>query len=79
MNKATKALFAVADTAAKMAALGEDGLAEKIIFLLQHPKVARQMGSHGLQLVEEFDSRRMVRQQEELYLYLARRAPQKSS
>ena len=56
-----------------------DGLAEKIIFLLQHPKVSRQMGSHGLQLVEEFDSRRMVRQQEELYLYLARRAPQKSS
>ena len=30
VNKATKALFAVADTPEKMAALGEEGLAEKI-------------------------------------------------
>ena len=30
VNKATKPLFAVADTAAKMAALGEDALADRI-------------------------------------------------
>ncbi len=30
VNKATKPLFAVADTPAKMAALGEEGLAERI-------------------------------------------------
>jgi glycosyltransferase involved in cell wall biosynthesis len=46
------------------------GLAEKVIYLLQHPDLARKMGQEGTRWVEEFDSDKMVRQQEELYLTL---------
>lgn len=43
------------------------GMADKIIYLLTHPDIARDMGHQGQKLVDEFDIRRMVRQQEELY------------
>jgi glycosyltransferase involved in cell wall biosynthesis len=43
------------------------GMAEKIIFLLQHPDQAREMGQQGRALVAEFDSYKMIQQQENLY------------
>jgi glycosyltransferase involved in cell wall biosynthesis len=43
------------------------GLAEKIIFLLRNPAAARVMGEQGAAMVEEFDSNRMMQQQEALY------------
>ncbi len=46
------------------------GLAEKVIYLLRHPDLARKMGQEGTRLVGEFDIDDMVRQQEELYLTL---------
>jgi glycosyltransferase involved in cell wall biosynthesis len=44
-----------------------NGIAEKIIFLLQHSDQAREMGKRGQDMVEEFDVYRMIRQQEMLY------------
>ena len=44
-----------------------EGIAEKILYLLNHPEVAEQMGQQGKQDVLEFDIHRMVQQQEELY------------
>jgi len=49
------------------------GLAERVIYLLRHPDLARKMGQQGIRLVDEFDSDRMVRQQEELYLTLLKK------
>ncbi len=43
------------------------GLAEKILYLLNNPDIANRIGLQGQHLVDEFDIRRMVRQQEELY------------
>lgn len=47
-----------------------EGLADKVIFLLKSPQIARDMGRAGHDFVEEFDINKMVRQQEELYLVL---------
>ncbi len=43
------------------------GLAQKVVYLLQNPEKASEMGDSGRQRVQEFDIRRMVQQQEELY------------
>jgi glycosyltransferase involved in cell wall biosynthesis len=45
-------------------------MAQKIIYLLQHPKKARAMGERGRELVQEFDIWKMVQQQEILYANL---------
>jgi glycosyltransferase involved in cell wall biosynthesis len=47
-------------------------MAGRIIYLLDHPKEARNMGKQGKKMVGEFDIRRMVRKQEDLYLKLLR-------
>ncbi len=43
------------------------GIAEKILYLLNNPDIAKRMGIRGQQQVDEFDIQRMVRQQEDLY------------
>lgn len=43
------------------------GIAEKILYLLNHPERAKGMGLQGQQHVDEFDIQIMVQQQEELY------------
>jgi glycosyltransferase involved in cell wall biosynthesis len=48
------------------------GMAEKIIYLLDHPEEARDLGERGRDKVGEFDIWRMVREQEKLYLMLLR-------
>lgn len=48
-------------------------MAERIIYLLNHPQEAKQMGKQGEKRVREFDIRRMVRDQEDLYLKLLRK------
>jgi glycosyltransferase involved in cell wall biosynthesis len=45
-------------------------IAAKIIYLLDHSDLARQMGAAGQQHVREFDIQQMVRQQEQLYQQL---------
>ena len=52
VNKATKALFAVADTPEKMAALGEDGLAEKIRTIGLYRSKARHVVALSKALLE---------------------------
>jgi len=47
-------------------------MAERIIYLLDHPQEAATMGKRGKKMVREFDIRKMVRQQEDLYLRLLR-------
>ncbi len=47
-------------------------MAKKIIYLLDHPQEAKEMGREGKKMVREFDIRRMVREQENLYLKLLR-------
>lgn len=44
-----------------------DAMAQKLLHLLQHPELAKQMGREAQTRVAEFDSDSMVRQQEELY------------
>jgi len=48
-------------------------MAERIIYLLDHPQEAKRMGKQGKKRVREFDIRRMVREQEDLYLKLLRK------
>jgi glycosyltransferase involved in cell wall biosynthesis len=48
------------------------GMAEKIIYLFDHPEEARDLGERGRDKVEEFDIWRMVREQEKLYRRLLR-------
>jgi len=48
-------------------------MAERIIYLLDHPQEAKMMGKQGKKMVSEFDIRRMVREQEDLYLQLLRK------
>jgi glycosyltransferase involved in cell wall biosynthesis len=47
-------------------------MAERIIYLLDHPREANNMGKQGKKMMGEFDIRRMVREQEDLYLWLLR-------
>jgi endonuclease III len=54
VNKATKALFAVADTPAKMAALGEEGLAEKIRTIGLYRSKARHVIALSKALIEQY-------------------------
>jgi glycosyltransferase involved in cell wall biosynthesis len=44
------------------------GMAEKIVYLLDHSEKAIDMGRRGKKMVEEFDIWKMVSEQEELYL-----------
>jgi len=46
-------------------------MAEKVIYLLNNPEVRRRMGERGAKGLEEFDIKRMIRQQEEFYLKAA--------
>ena len=48
------------------------GMAEKIVYLLNHSEKARAMGVRGKGMVGEFDIGKMVNDQEELYLSLLR-------
>ncbi len=52
VNKATKALFAIADTPEKMAALGEDGLAERIKTIGLYRSKARHVIALSRTLIE---------------------------
>jgi endonuclease III len=54
VNKATKPLFAVADTPAKMAALGEEGLAERIKSIGLYRSKARHVIALSKALVERY-------------------------
>ena len=54
VNKATRALFAVADTPAKMLDLGEDGLIEHIRTIGLYRNKARNVISLSRILVEDF-------------------------
>jgi len=54
VNKATKPLFAVADTAQKMAALGEEGLAERIRTIGLYRSKARHVIALSKTLVERY-------------------------
>ena len=47
------------------------GMAKKIVYLLNNPEKAREMGKRGRELVEEFDIWKMVKQQEVLYQNLS--------
>ena len=48
-------------------------MAERIIYLLDNSQEAKMMGKQGKKMVREFDIRRMVREQEDLYLKLLRK------
>ena len=47
-----------------------EAMAEKVLYLLQHPKTACQMGERGYQEVGKYDYPLMVSRQEELYRQL---------
>ncbi|MDH4099994.1 MAG: glycosyltransferase family 4 protein [Nitrospirota bacterium] len=47
-------------------------MAEKVVYLLKNPEIARRMGEKGRTMVDEWDIDLMVRQQEELYDALLR-------
>jgi endonuclease-3 len=53
VNKATRALFALADTPQKMLALGEDGVRERIKTVNFHPTKARNIIALSRRLLEE--------------------------
>ena len=42
-------------------------IAEKIVFFLRNPAIAREMGQNSLTLIREFDIHKMIADQEELY------------
>lgn len=46
------------------------GLADRVLWLLNHPEEAKVMGSHGMSLSEKFDCYEVVRQQEYRYEWL---------
>jgi glycosyltransferase involved in cell wall biosynthesis len=48
-------------------------MAERIIYLLDRPQEAKMLGKQGKKMVGEFDIRRMVREQEDLYLKLLKK------
>ena len=54
VNRATEALFRVADTPGKMLALGEDGLREHIKSVNLYPTKARHIIALSRRLIEEF-------------------------
>ncbi len=43
------------------------GMAERVIYLLDHPEEARTLGEQGRKMVDDFDIWQMLREQEELY------------
>ncbi len=45
--------------------------ADRVVFLVQHPETAQEMGRRGSERVAEFDIRRMVSAQEQLYRELS--------
>jgi glycosyltransferase involved in cell wall biosynthesis len=47
-------------------------MADKIDYLLDHPEEAATMGNRGREMVAEFDIRKMVKEQENLYMRLLR-------
>jgi glycosyltransferase involved in cell wall biosynthesis len=47
-----------------------DGLADRVLWLLNHPEEAKVMGSRGMSLSEKFDCYEVVRQQEYRYEWL---------
>jgi glycosyltransferase involved in cell wall biosynthesis len=51
-----------------------DGMADRVVALLEDPSRAAAMGSRAASLCEEFDIRRMMRSQEELYERLGARS-----
>jgi glycosyltransferase involved in cell wall biosynthesis len=48
------------------------GMAEKILYLLDNPRKAKDLGEQGRKMIGEFDIWKMVTDQEELYLRLLR-------
>jgi glycosyltransferase involved in cell wall biosynthesis len=48
------------------------GMAEKIVYLFDHPEQAKTMGKRGKEMMGEFDIWQMVKEQEKLYLMLLR-------
>jgi glycosyltransferase involved in cell wall biosynthesis len=48
------------------------GMAEKILYLLDNPRKAKDLGEQGRKMIGEFDIWKMVTEQEELYLRLLR-------
>jgi glycosyltransferase involved in cell wall biosynthesis len=48
-------------------------MAKRIIYLLDYPQAANIMGKRGKKMVGEFDIRKMVRKQEDLYVKLLRK------
>lgn len=47
-----------------------EGLADRVLWLLDHPEKAKAMGAHGMSLSEKFDCYEVVRQQEHRYEWL---------
>jgi glycosyltransferase involved in cell wall biosynthesis len=47
-----------------------EGLADRVLWLLNHPEEAKAMGSRGMSFSEKFDCYEVVRQQEYRYEWL---------